>query len=183
MPFFKGIQDSINTNLNKFYKKADEVSAHVPVLNRLNSLAQGQQVKTYCCASKTDDGTVLTSKHVGNKCVPSDSGICVPQTFRCFNNQSVTLNNGSITTENKDNNTSKCRYIPNAVNRVLKPIVGTTKAVGTVVGTGLSAAAQAPFMGAMGGKTKKQKSKKQKTKKQKNKKTKKQKNKKTNKKK
>lgn len=120
--FKTNLENSVNTKLNKFYKKADEASAFVPGINRLTSYAKGEKVKTYCCASKTDNGTVLTSKHVGNKCVPSDSGICVPQTFRCFNDQPNTLKNDSITTENNDNNASKCRYIPNAVNRVLKPI-------------------------------------------------------------
>jgi len=103
---------------------------------RLNSLWQGKTAKTYCCASKTSDGELLSSgSNIGSKCTRSYTGQCLPGNnykFRCFNS---TFNDNSEipTIDEKDDN--KCEYISGAVSKVGKTAAAAAYGTGTVIKT------------------------------------------------
>ena len=100
---------------------------------RWNSLWQGKTAKTYCCASKTSTGDLLSSgTNVGETCKRSYTGQCLPGNnykFRCFD--STFDDNINISTI-VENDTNKCEYISGAVSKVGKTATAaaiTTKTV------------------------------------------------------
>jgi hypothetical protein len=106
---------------------------------RWNSLWQGKTAKTYCCASKTSNGDLLSSgSNKGTKCSRSYTGQCLPgygtgnnYKFRCFNsNFDDNSTDLEINDNVKDNN--KCEYISGAVSKVGKTTTAAAYGVGQI---------------------------------------------------
>jgi hypothetical protein len=113
-------------------------------MNRIASITQGTKVRTFCCDSKTSDGSIMGKKNVGSNCTATSSGQCnagygVGQNykFRCFDVKSDSNYRDKIAEENSE---EKCEYVPGSVSRVMTAPAAVLKGVASTAGQGINLA-------------------------------------------